>query len=113
MEILRLIEIPLTVNPRGISARFLIDRPDVQVANLVVEPGQTVEAHVTPVDVFFYVVEGRGTISIGDETGEVKAGDIIVSPAKIPHGLKAAPDSTFSVLVVKTPNPKKLKQAGC
>lgn len=109
MEILRLSEMPLTVNPRGISARFLIDRPDVHVANLVVEPGQTVETHVTPVDVFFYVVEGSGTINIGDETGEVKAGDVIVSPARIPHGLKAAPDGRFSVLVVKTPNPKRQK----
>lgn len=109
MRILRLNEMPITLNPRGIGARFLIDTPDVVAANLVVEPGQTVETHVTPVDVFFYVVEGRGTVEIGEESGEVKAGDIIVSPARIPHGLKAAPDSKFSVLVVKTPNPKKIK----
>lgn len=111
MEIIRVNEMPATVTPRGVRARFLIDRPDVVVTNLVMEPGEVVEKHVTPVDVFFHVVEGRGTVEIGDEAGEVKAGDIIVSPASIPHGLRAAADNRFSVLVVKTPNPASRKKA--
>ncbi len=105
MEIIRIKEMPAAVNPRGVRARHLINRPAVVVTNLMLEPGEVVQKHVTPVDVFFYVVEGRGTIEIGDETGEAQAGEIVVSPASIPHGLRAAADSRFTVLVVKTPNP--------
>ena len=107
MEIIRMGEVAPVITSRGARARRLIDKPDVQVVNLSLEPGQVVEKHLTPVDVFFYVVEGTGSIEIGDETGEVRAGDIVLSPAKIPHGLRAAKDSAFSVLVVKTPNPSK------
>lgn len=108
MEVLRIDSLPLKQNPRGIAARFLVERKDVQVINLVVRAGGTVERHITPVDVFFYVVRGSGSVEIGDEVEQVQAGDLIVSPANIPHGLKASPDGEFSLLVVKTPNPKMM-----
>lgn len=107
MEVIHLQEIATATNPRGVQVRHLIRRQDVAVSNLVLKPGETLAAHVTPVDVVFYVVEGRGQIQIGEESAQVAATDLVVSPAGIPHGLTADPDSLLSVLVVKTPNPAR------
>ena len=68
--------------------------------------------HITPVDVFFYVLEGQVTIEIGDE--QVVAGPdtliedtLIESPAKIPHRLANEGNGTGRILVVKTPRPSE------
>lgn len=106
MEIIRIAEQPIRPTPRGVKARPLVDRPAVNVMNLLLSPGQEVPTHVTPVDVLFHVIEGKGKVTIGAEIAEVTAGDIVVSPAHIPHALQADTASSFSVLVIKTPNPK-------
>ena len=105
-EIIRLDAQKTVVNPRGVNVKHLVDRKDVAVTNVILQPGQALPAHVTPVDVFFYVIAGTGKVQIGDEIAAVNATDLIVSPAGIPHGLTAAGENIFSVMVVKTPNPK-------
>lgn len=107
MEIIRISDVPLKGTPRGIQGRSLVDLPDVSVMNLVLAPGEKVPAHVTPVDVLFHVLEGEGSVIIGEERAKVKEGEIIVSPANIPHALEADAGLRFSFLVIKTPNPKK------
>ncbi|NPV52677.1 MAG: cupin domain-containing protein [Firmicutes bacterium] len=107
LQIIKVEELPVTTSPRGPKVRKVLSSEDVAIMNVVLEPGETLPAHVTPVDVFFYIRSGSGTVIIGDDEGEVFEGDIVVSPRGIPHGLKANKSETFSVLVVKTPNPEK------
>jgi mannose-6-phosphate isomerase-like protein (cupin superfamily) len=66
---------------------------------------RSLKKHVTPVDVLFYVLEGKGVVEIGDETQEVSRDMLIESPAKIPHRLMNPEDGIFRVLVVKVPRP--------
>ncbi len=106
MEVIKLSEQQTVVNPRGINVKHLIDRNDVAVSNVILQPGQSLPAHTTPVDVFFYVIAGKGKVLLGKEVAEVEATNMIVSPAGIPHGLTADERNVFSVMVVKTPNPK-------
>ncbi len=75
--------------------------------NLALEPGEKVPLHKTSVDVLFHVIDGRGSVIIGEERSEVAAGEIVISPKMIPHALEADVGDTFSVLVIKTPNPAK------
>ncbi|MGE5405702.1 MAG: cupin domain-containing protein [Candidatus Saccharibacteria bacterium] len=107
MKIITINEEQLKETPRGVQGRPLVDLPDVHLMNLVLAPSQKVPVHTTPVDVLFHVVEGRGRVTIGEETQAVKAGQIVISPAHIPHALEADEESSFEVLVYKTPNPKE------
>lgn len=50
------------------------------VANVVLEPGQVLPSHKTPVYVLFYVHSGSGNVIIGDENIEVVDGDMVPSP---------------------------------
>lgn len=84
----------------------LIQQDEVQVVLLAFQPGQGLPVHTTPVDVFFYVIEGEPTIKVGDEEKQISSGNIVLSPRDIPHTVKNESDEDTKVLVVKTPNPK-------
>lgn len=94
------------VNRRGVVAKELINHKHTKVMNLVLAPGDHVPEHAVPVDVFFYVVSGKGTLKIGDEKAVVEANDIIECPQETKMALWADQGETFSVLNVKTPNLK-------
>lgn len=48
-------------------------------------PGRGPELHTHPYVEVAFTIEGRATITVGNEQGEVKAGDIVVIPANTPH----------------------------
>ena len=52
-------------NPHGVDARSLYDTKHAQVMHLTLKPGDQLKTHITPVDVFFYVLEGKGVVEIG------------------------------------------------
>lgn len=106
MEVIRLHELEKVVTPKGLQVRHVMRQKEVAVVNILLQPGEEVPMHSTPVDVFFYIHEGSGTVHIGDEQAVVSQGEIVLSPADIPHGLAASEGVEFSVLVVKTPNPQ-------
>jgi len=92
-------------NVHNVDARKIYDKPSAQVIAMKLHPGDFLKPHKTPVDVFFYVLEGKGIVRIGDEQHEVEKDCIIHSPAKIIHSWTNNSNSLLSILVVKTPNP--------
>ena len=83
----------------------MLSREEVEVVRIELGPNSSLPVHTTPVEVFFYIIEGKGEIEIGEERNEVHAGEIVESPKDIPHGLHNTTDAAFEVLVVKTPKP--------
>jgi len=77
------------------------------VVRIELSPGSSLPVHTTPVDIFFYIIEGRGEIEVGRDREPVKAGSIVESPRDIPHGLHNTSEAPFKVLVVKTPRPRR------
>jgi quercetin dioxygenase-like cupin family protein len=107
MKVIKVNELPYMKTGWGVKGKPIIDIPEVGIMNLVLEPGEKVPSHKTPVDVLFQVIEGKGTVTIGDEAEVVETGNIVVSPIQIPHALEANQGCVFSVYVIKVPNTKK------
>ncbi len=55
-------------NPHNVDARAISDTESAQVVHITLQPGEALKKHITPVDVVFYVLEGRG--GGGDRRGE-------------------------------------------
>jgi quercetin dioxygenase-like cupin family protein len=91
--------------PHGVSVRKLFESEHAQVIEINLKPGEGLKKHITPVDVFFYVLEGTGFVEIGDERAAVSRDMLIESPKGIPHRLANESDADFRFLVVKTPKP--------
>ena len=96
---------PTMDNPHGVKASILYNTENAQAVHITLKPGEALKRHKTPVDVFFYVLEGTGVVEIGDEKKEVGKDTLIDSPAKIPHCWYNENQSVLRVLVVKVPRP--------
>ena len=96
---------PTIQNPHGVKVSKLYDTEHAQTMHITLEPGEALKKHITPVDVFFYVLEGTGVVEVGNEKQEVKADMLIDSPSRIPHCWYNEGEETLRVLVVKVPRP--------
>ena len=53
-----------------------------------VEGGGYVDPHSHPTHEFYYVLNGRGIMTIGDEEREIRQGDLVHIPPDVMHSLK-------------------------
>ncbi len=105
MKIVDATRAPSSPNPHHVDARKLCEIPPAVVVMITLQPGESLKRHMTPVDVIFYVLEGTGTVEIGEERKVVGKDTLIESPARVPHRWINESGSVFRVLVIKVPRP--------
>lgn len=72
------------------------------------EPEQQHAAHVhANQDKIYVVLQGAGEATVGEETAAVEAGDVVLAPAGVPHGMRNSGSERLVVMVVFSPPPKK------
>ena len=105
MKIVKWSELKVVETPHRVDVRKMLDTEHVQVMCITLQPGEALRRHITPVDAFFYGLEGQGIAEVGDQRFELGVNQLLNSPANIPHRLLNESDAPFRVLVVKTPRP--------
>ncbi len=60
--------------------------------------GEGLSSHTAAGDAFVHVLDGEASITIGDKTVSVKAGEVVVMPAGTAHALDA--NERFKMLLV-------------
>ncbi|MBI4893039.1 MAG: cupin domain-containing protein [Acidobacteria bacterium] len=71
-------------------------------------PGQEHAAHVHPdQDKLYYILAGTALAEVDGSVTEVFAGDLVLAPAGVPHGLKNPGPEPLSVLVIFGPPPRR------
>ena len=103
MSVINLDELTAEENMRGIMTKDVLKNENVQVKNLILKAGDVVPEHQVPVDVFFHVIEGKGTIMIGNKTYQLDEKDFITCPPNTKMKVMANRGKRFSILNVKTP----------
>src|SRR5207244_11912801 len=80
-----------------IAHQFHRETPRAPVSAYIVNPksGQGPPLHTHPYVEIAFTLEGCATITVGNETREVKAGGIVVIPANTPHRFVNAGDTTL------------------
>lgn len=70
------------------------------------EPGQEQKVHTHRAeDKLYYVLAGRGSFVVGDETQELGERMMVFAPAGAQHGVKNTSAERLTLLVFMTPNP--------
>ena len=90
-------------NPHEVDVRQMYNHDNAQAMHITLQPGQSLKPHITPVDVFFYVLEGTPDIQVGDEIITVEKDSLVESPKDIVHCISNKSDSLARILVVKAP----------
>ncbi len=101
MKVTKVNSVSVFQNPHEVEAKRIFENEKASVIQMALKPGQSLKKHTTPVDVFFYILEGKGIVEIGDEKQEVEKDTLIESPRGIPHLLGNTSDHVFRFLVVK------------
>lgn len=95
--------------PHGSEIRPLIDRTTSDItqcslAEEVLPPGRAVAPHHhRELEEIYYILSGRGMMSVGDEKREVSAGDAVYVPRSARHTLENTGDEPIRLLVVCGP----------
>ena len=105
MDIIDIKKVEISKTPHDVDVRKLYSFEHASIIHIELKPGEALKRHVTPTDVFFYILEGDGEVEIGKESEKVKKDQLIISPNKIPHRLLNNSDKNFRFLVIKTPTP--------
>ncbi len=98
---------PVKETPHKVDVRKLYDDPSAQLMHITLQPGEALKPHKTPVDVFFYVLEGTPTVQVGEESQSFEKDNLIESPAHIVHNLSNESSSPARILVCKAPRPEQ------
>lgn len=107
MIIKKLSDMPIMKTAHNVDARNLYDTENAVISVITLNPGQSLKKHITPVDVAFYVLNGRGIVEIGTEKQEVGANTLIESPKDIVHCWYNESNEELSFMVIKVPKPAR------
>ncbi|MCK4349012.1 MAG: cupin domain-containing protein [Thermoplasmatales archaeon] len=105
MNIVNVNNANVSQNPHKVDARKIYDTKSAQVVHITLNPSESLKRHITPVDVFFYVLEGKGIVEIEDEQREVAPDTLVESPKKVPHCWCSKSNEILRILIVRVPRP--------
>ena len=83
-----------------IVSKTLVKNESGSMSLLSFSKDQQLSTHAAPGDALLIALDGEMKLTIGDEHFDIKKGDTIVLPGKIPHGLKIP--EKFKMLLIVT-----------
>ncbi|WP_107687157.1 cupin domain-containing protein [Campylobacter concisus] len=83
-----------------IVSKTLVKNENGSMSLLSFDTDQELSTHAAPGDALLIALDGEMKLTIGDEHFDIKKGDTIVLPGKIPHGLKIK--DKFKMLLIVT-----------
>ena len=96
-----------TLNPEKMARVALATTGRAQLDLYCLSPGQEQKPHTHPdQDKIYFVLEGRGRIVLDNREEMIDAGEAVVAPAGVAHGLANVGATPLLALVVVTPPPR-------
>lgn len=83
----------------AVVSRTLLKKETGNITLFSFDKGQGLSEHTSPFDAVVEVVDGEGTFVIDGKPQTVKAGEMIIMPANIPHDVQAA-EAPFKMLLI-------------
>ena len=91
----------VTYEEGRVVSRTLAQNPGVSITLFAFAAGEGLSTHSAPGDALAHILDGEAAICIADQEIVVKAGEVAVMPADIPHSLKAEKPFKMMLTVVK------------
>ena len=85
----------------SIVSKQILKKSNGNITLFAFGTGESLTEHTSPFEAVVYMVDGEMEITIGGNPYIVKAGEILVMPANIPHGLKATVNSKMLLTMIK------------
>jgi quercetin dioxygenase-like cupin family protein len=73
----------------SVVSRVILKKGTGNVTVFAFEQDQGLSEHTTPFDALVHILHGRAEITVGGTSYDLRAGEMILMPADVPHALKA------------------------
>lgn len=96
----------------GTSMQILIGSdiaPNFAMRRFIMEPGGGMPNHTNSVEHEQFILRGCARVGIGEDTYEVKSGDVVFIPRGMPHWYKAGGDEPFEFICVVPNDPDHIE----
>lgn len=85
------------------------EAPNFALRRFTMDPGGGMPLHTNQVEHEQYVLQGRATVTIGDEQVTAEAGDVVYVPAGVPHAYRAEGEEPFQFLCAVPNEPDRIQ----
>lgn len=97
-----------TYSPSKMGKRTIFESPRMLVGLNAFEPGQEHALHAhAGMDKVYSVIEGEGVFLLESRELPMRAGDLLVAPDGVPHGVRNTGASRLLVLAILAPAPSE------
>ena len=93
--------------PDKMGKSTLFESQRLMVGLNAFEPGQSHRLHAhAGMDKLYYVIDGEGLFLLEGSEKPMRAGDMLVAPDGVPHGVRNSSSARLLVMVVLAPAPR-------
>jgi quercetin dioxygenase-like cupin family protein len=85
----------------SIVSKQIIKKPNGNITLFAFDKDESLTEHTSPFEAVVYMVDGEMSITVGGNPYNIKAGEILVMPPDVPHGLKAVVKSKMLLSMIK------------
>ena len=82
----------------AVVSKTILKKETGSVTLFAFDKGQALSEHTAPFEALVYVFDGKAEVTISGKSHLLKAGEIIILPANLPHSLRAI--KKFKMLLV-------------
>lgn len=86
-----------------VVSRTLAQGRNLSLTLFAFDKGEEISSHSSGGDAMVYLLDGEASITIGEQTYDVKKGETVVMPAGVPHALLAKEQFKMLLVVVFKP----------
>jgi quercetin dioxygenase-like cupin family protein len=86
----------------AVVSRTLLDRKTGTLTVFSFDAGQGLSEHTSSYDATVQILEGEAEITIGGKPQRVKAGELIIMPAGVPHALRAPVPFKMLLIMIRS-----------
>lgn len=91
----------LNYQDSSIVSKQILKKPNGNISFFAFGKSESLTEHSSPFEAVVYMVDGTMNITIGGKLFEVEAGELLIMPANIPHGLQAKTDCKMLLTMIK------------
>jgi quercetin dioxygenase-like cupin family protein len=85
----------------SVVSKQITKKPNGNITLFAFDKDESLTEHTSPYEAVAYIVDGEMEIKVGGVPYNVKAGEIIILPPNIPHGLVALQKSKMLLTMIK------------
>ena len=84
--------------PGSVVSKTVFEKGAGSITIFSFDKGEGLSEHTSPFDAVVHIIDGTAEITVGGAVHAVIAGQMIIMPSNVPHGLRAS--SAFKMLLI-------------